>query len=564
LGYINTFLKEGAPYYLEAKKKGFLVRSKCGHPLLDEVDDLQRRHPRSDQPEAYEWYKALIKDNMIGLGLSGWMADFGEYLPTDAVVYGGIPEKLHNRWPSMWAKCCHEAVVESGKENEIFFFSRAAYGHTIQYTNSMWNGDQHVDYSDEYGLGSVIPASLSMSYSGVGVVHSDIGGYTTILHMKRSAELFNRWSELELFFPVYRTHEGNRPKENVQFDDPRCLKEFARNSQIFAALKPYRLYLLEEYETKGYPFIRPLSFDEKEVDPSINQREFLMGDEVLVSPVLRGNESEHQVYLPAGEWVQLFTGKAFDGGTFKIPSPPGLPVAFYKKGCRFAELFESLKDFLKENKTMKYFLDSAKLDEIDYAYKSYAIDGVTTNPKHIMASGKPFMQAITDIAEWIKANHLEGMDKFPVSVEVNPHLEKKEEMVEMAKEGRENLAQLRHQDSLHTRRFKGRAGTRTSGHPHQRHPRLQHLASDSSGPDQGQVRFALRWLERSGSAKTRTNTSSKSAKSIKRKPIRPRSSSRPYGRASRSQKPPKWAPTSSPVASPSTKTRSNILSPIMV
>jgi transaldolase len=82
---------------------------------------------------------------------------------------------------------------------------------------------------------------------------------------------------------------------------------------------------------------------------------------------------------------------------------------------------------------MKYFLDSAKLDEIDYAYKSYAIDGVTTNPKHIMASGKPFMQAITDIAEWIKANHLEGMDKFPVSVEVNPHLEKKEEMVEMAK-----------------------------------------------------------------------------------------------------------------------------------
>jgi transaldolase len=83
---------------------------------------------------------------------------------------------------------------------------------------------------------------------------------------------------------------------------------------------------------------------------------------------------------------------------------------------------------------MKYFLDSAKLDEIDYAYKSYAIDGVTTNPKHIMASGKPFMVAITDIANWIKENHLEGMDKFPVSVEINPHLDKKEDMVKMAKE----------------------------------------------------------------------------------------------------------------------------------
>ena len=81
---------------------------------------------------------------------------------------------------------------------------------------------------------------------------------------------------------------------------------------------------------------------------------------------------------------------------------------------------------------MKFFLDSAKLDEIDKAYKCYGIDGVTTNPKHIMNSGKPFLQAITDIANWIKENKLEGMDKFPVSVEINPHLSKAEDMVSEA------------------------------------------------------------------------------------------------------------------------------------
>lgn len=81
---------------------------------------------------------------------------------------------------------------------------------------------------------------------------------------------------------------------------------------------------------------------------------------------------------------------------------------------------------------MKYFLDSAKLDEIDLAYKNYKIDGVTTNPKHIMNSGKPFLQAINDIANWIKENDLEGMDKFPVSVEINPHLSKAEDMIEEA------------------------------------------------------------------------------------------------------------------------------------
>lgn len=82
---------------------------------------------------------------------------------------------------------------------------------------------------------------------------------------------------------------------------------------------------------------------------------------------------------------------------------------------------------------MKYFLDSAKLDEIQYAYNTFGIDGVTTNPRHIMLSGKPFMTAITDIADWIKAEGLEGIHKFPVSVEINPHLDNADEMVEMAK-----------------------------------------------------------------------------------------------------------------------------------
>lgn len=82
---------------------------------------------------------------------------------------------------------------------------------------------------------------------------------------------------------------------------------------------------------------------------------------------------------------------------------------------------------------MKYFLDSAKINEIDYAYKNYKIDGVTTNPKHIMNSGKPFLTAINDIKKWLEENDLVGMEKFPVSVEINPHLEKAEDMVREAK-----------------------------------------------------------------------------------------------------------------------------------
>jgi transaldolase len=77
---------------------------------------------------------------------------------------------------------------------------------------------------------------------------------------------------------------------------------------------------------------------------------------------------------------------------------------------------------------MKYFLDSGKIDEIRYAYENYRIDGVTTNPRHIKNSGKAFLTVINELAEEFK-----GKD-FPISVEINPHLSKAEDMVTAAKE----------------------------------------------------------------------------------------------------------------------------------
>lgn len=73
---------------------------------------------------------------------------------------------------------------------------------------------------------------------------------------------------------------------------------------------------------------------------------------------------------------------------------------------------------------MKYFLDSAKIDEIRYACNTFGIDGVTTNPRHIKLSGKPFLTVINELAEEFK-----NRPDFPISVEINPHLTNADEMV---------------------------------------------------------------------------------------------------------------------------------------
>jgi transaldolase len=65
---------------------------------------------------------------------------------------------------------------------------------------------------------------------------------------------------------------------------------------------------------------------------------------------------------------------------------------------------------------MKLFLDSAKTDEIKQALDLWDVDGITTNPRHVRDSGKPFRRVIDEIAELV------GGTNKPVSVEVNPHL----------------------------------------------------------------------------------------------------------------------------------------------
>lgn len=72
---------------------------------------------------------------------------------------------------------------------------------------------------------------------------------------------------------------------------------------------------------------------------------------------------------------------------------------------------------------MQLFLDSAKTDEIRHALDMWDIDGLTTNPRHVQASGKPFRRVIEEIARLF-----EGTTK-PVSVEVNPHLTDWEQIV---------------------------------------------------------------------------------------------------------------------------------------
>ena len=335
LGYVNPFMAIEKDIYREASEKGYCVKAKDGSDYLVTITTFPAAMIDLSNPEAYAWYKDVLRKNLLGIGIRGYMADFGEYLPVDCVLYSGEDAALaHNRWPAIWARLNRELLQEEGLEDSVFFFTRAGHTGTVAASTMMWTGDQHVDWSVDDGLPSVIPATLSLAMCGYGLTHSDVGGYTTIRHMRRTKELLLRWEEMNIFTPLYRSHEGNQPVNNVQFDaDEELLAHLARCTQLHAALKPYLQAAVQENADESIPVMRPLFYHYDEPACYTEKTEYLLGRDLLVAPVLEQRAGSRKCLLPEDHWVHIFTGKAYEGGTVTVDAPIGMPPVFVRESA---------------------------------------------------------------------------------------------------------------------------------------------------------------------------------------------------------------------------------------
>ncbi len=350
LGYINPFLAAEGELYREAREKNYCVKNSSGEDYLITVTTFPAALVDLSNPEAFEWIKGVIKEHMLGIGLSGWMADFGEYLPTDAVLHGTDAAEFHNRYPAEWARANYEAMQEAGKLEDTAIFMRAGFTGSSRYTHSVWAGDQMVDWSRHDGLPSVIPAALSAGIAGIGVHHSDLGGYTTLFHKKRSKELFMRWAEQSAFTPIMRSHEGNRPASNWQWDtDDETMNHLAAMVRVFVELRPYRRAVLDEYYNGGLPAQRPVQLHYPEWSRrSLKDRQYryLFGRDLFVAPILKKGVRTARVTLPQDTWIHLWTGRELTGDgkrAYTVATPLGQPPVFYRAESSWNELFHTFR-----------------------------------------------------------------------------------------------------------------------------------------------------------------------------------------------------------------------------
>ena len=339
MGYANPYLCHDGALFAEADAAGFFARDNAGRTALVDFGEFLCGVVDLTQPGARAWFaERVLRREMLDLGLSGWMADFGEYLPTDIHLAHGEALLQHNAWPVLWAGV--NAAATAG--TDALFFMRAGYTGVQRHCPLLWAGDQCVDFSRHDGIGTTITAALSAGLVGNAVSHSDIGGYTSLFGLVRTRELLMRWIDLAAFTPVMRTHEGNRPRDNLQVDDdPDVLAHFARMTQVWVHLAPYLRHTL----ASGLPAQRPL-FLHFEDDPrtATIQDQYLYGPDLLVAPVLHAGVTTRDVYLPGPDrWIHLWSGTAHPSGqTTTVVAPIGEPPVFLRPGSPFADLFDAL------------------------------------------------------------------------------------------------------------------------------------------------------------------------------------------------------------------------------
>lgn len=350
LGYVNPYLAVDGPLFPEAAERGYFATDGKGQIAHVDFGEFDCGVVDFTNSEAAEWFsERVIGQNMLDYGLSGWMADFGEYLPIDVTLANGVDARLmHNQWPVLWAEVNARAVESRGLTGDIVWFMRAGYSGVQKYCPFLWAGDQSVDFSRHDGLVTVMAGALSSGLVGNAYHHSDIGGYTSLFHNVRTAELIMRWSEMAAFTPLMRSHEGNRPSQNLQIDqDPTVLAHFARMTQIYVHLAPYLRHLSHEAATTGLPVQRPLflHFPQDRAGYSL-QDQYLYGADMLVSPVWQAGHVTRPVYLPEGtQWEELWNGTIYDGGqTIEAQAPIGQPAVHFRPDSAFAALFRALRE----------------------------------------------------------------------------------------------------------------------------------------------------------------------------------------------------------------------------
>jgi alpha-glucosidase len=329
--YFNPMICTSHPRYGAAVAANVLTKKADGSPYTYQYQGSTRFTVAQfdfSAPGANAFYASLLEE-AYDAGYDGWMEDFGEYTPTDAVSADGEPgPAMHNRYVELYHRSARRFALSV--KRPLARFNRSGWTGAQQWDQVVWGGDPTTDWGFD-GLSSAVKQALTIGMSGVSMWGSDIGGYFSLGARHLTPELLMRWIEFGSASGVMRTEgsgfdipdHGHRP----QIFDPDVLPVWRRYAKLRTQLYPYLAAAEREYDRTGMPLMRDLALVAPN-DPAAVARddEYELGDALLVAPVLAPGATDRSLYLPAGRWVDLWrSATVAKNGSLVLGAPKVLP-----------------------------------------------------------------------------------------------------------------------------------------------------------------------------------------------------------------------------------------------
>jgi alpha-glucosidase len=340
---LNPGIKVDSDYevYRAGLEQDVFLKYPDGKPAAGVVWPGLCYFPDFTNPSTRVWWGKQMT-NLLKTGIDGIWNDMCEpaiftqdgavtlpdYVRHDKDGLGGDHLENHNVYGMLMGRASQEALLKQRPEQRPFNIIRAGFAGAQRYAAS-WTGDNTSDWEH---LRLSISMALNMGLSGAPVTGPDVGGFNT----DSNGELYTRWMQAACLLPFFRSHTtlNTHPQEPWSFGQP--YEVINRLSiELRYKLLPYLYSVVAQCKEYGWPIVRPIFMAEPD-NPAIRSIDdaYLLGDALLVAPVLESGAVRRSVYLPVGGWYDYWTGEFYEGGeTIQVPAPLERLPLFVKAGA---------------------------------------------------------------------------------------------------------------------------------------------------------------------------------------------------------------------------------------
>ncbi|MFC5524737.1 TIM-barrel domain-containing protein [Rhodanobacter ginsengisoli] len=248
-----------------------------------------------DQPAVRAWFFNDQLKHSFDTGMVGWWNDEADDIGSDT-QFTNMERALYDG-------------QRAYSPLRVWSINRTFYLGAQRYAYGMWSGDIPTGFPSMAGQRARMLSAVNVGAMQWGM---DGGGFKD---GTPTPENYARWIEFGAFTPIFRVHGSFGQKRQPWVYGPVAEKAATDAIRLRYALIPYIYSYEYRRHVDGVGLVRPLIFDWPH-DPKVRNDtdSWLFGDYLLVSPVVRQGQTRKDVYLPAGQWTDWFSGKVYQGG----------------------------------------------------------------------------------------------------------------------------------------------------------------------------------------------------------------------------------------------------------